>query len=64
MAVDGQEYGLVTTDGGNDNEILYVLEKRTGRIFVYESTTNTGLNFVNFQDVGEALKNLQKDPGH
>jgi len=52
MAVDGGEYGLVTTQGGNA-ELLYVLEKRTGRIFVYEARQNAGMDLLDFQDVGE-----------
>ncbi|GEM_PF-5646065 len=49
MAVDGGEYALVTTKGGND-ELLYVLEKRTGRVFVYEGGR---MDLLDFQDVGE-----------
>jgi hypothetical protein len=61
MAVDGQEYGLVTTSGGN-SEVLYVLHKTKGRIFVYEASPNTGLNLVNFQDIGEQIEQAQKEP--
>ncbi len=52
MAVDGGEFGLVTTKGGNA-ELLYVLEKRTGRIFVYEAQQNGRMDLLDFQDVGE-----------
>ncbi len=52
MAVDGGEYGLVTTKGGNE-ELLYVLEKRSGRIFVYEARAGGGMDLLDFQDVGE-----------
>lgn len=52
MAVDGQEYAMVTTKGGNE-ELLYVLEKRTGRIFVYEAKQGGGMDILDFQDVGE-----------
>ncbi|MCL4197358.1 MAG: hypothetical protein KJZ69_07670 [Phycisphaerales bacterium] len=57
MAADGNEYALVTTQGGNE-ELLYVLEKRTGRIFVYEARQNDGLNLLDFADVGEAVTRL------
>ena len=52
MAIDGSEYSLVTTKGGNE-ELLYVLDKRTGRIFVYEARQNGGMDLLDFQDVGE-----------
>lgn len=57
MAADGTEYALVTTQGGNE-ELLYVLEKRAGRIFVYEARQNDGLNLLDFADVGEAVTRL------
>lgn len=57
MAADGNEYALVTTQGGNE-ELLYVLEKRAGRIFVYEARQNDGLNLLDFADVGEAVTRL------
>ncbi len=57
MAADGSEYGLVTTKGGNE-ELLYVLEKRAGRIFVYEARQNDGLVLLDFADVGEVVTRL------
>ncbi|MCC6908767.1 MAG: hypothetical protein IT430_12555 [Phycisphaerales bacterium] len=59
MAIDGGEYALVTTKGGNQ-EMLYVLEKRTGRIFVYEARSGGGMDLLDFQDVGEWVSRMTK----
>lgn len=59
MAADGNEYALVTTSGGNQ-ELLYVLEKRSGRIFVYEAGQNSGMRLLDYQDVGEWVTRLQQ----
>ncbi len=59
MAIDGGEYALVTTKGGNQ-ELLYVLEKRTGRIFVYEARSGGGMDLLDFQDVGEWVSRMTK----
>jgi len=56
MAADSTEYALVTTKGGNE-ELLYVLEKRAGRIFVYEATPNA-LNLLDYADIGEVVTRL------
>ncbi len=60
MAAVGEDYTMVTTMGGNGEEILYVLNSRTGRLFVYEPAGGgtTGMAHVDTVDVAEAIEQL------
>lgn len=58
MAAMGADYSMITTEGGNE-ELLYVLDNRTGHIFVYEARP-TGksvlLDVVHGAEVIERIK--------
>lgn len=60
MAAVGEDYTMVTTMGGNGEEILYVLNNRTGRLFVYEPAGGgtTGMAHVDTVDVADAIEQL------
>lgn len=50
MATSGSEYTMITTKGGNE-EMLYVLESRTGNLLVYEPGVS-GMRLLNMIAVG------------
>lgn len=60
MAVDGSDFALITTQGGNE-ELIYVLEKRTGRVIAYEAgPANQGyVRALDAEDVGALIERLQ-----
>lgn len=63
MASEGSDYSLMTTQGGND-ENLYVLDNRAGKLFVYKHVPNEGLILHDAQDIAQLITRLQRPPGN
>ncbi|MBL1217390.1 MAG: hypothetical protein D8M59_07825 [Planctomycetes bacterium] len=61
MATTGTEYTLITTQGGNE-EMLYVLEARTGNLLVYEPSVS-GMRLLNLISVGDFTQPPAQAPG-
>lgn len=57
MSSVGTDFSMLTTMGGNNEEILYILDNRAGRLFVYEPAGggNIGLQHVDTVDIAEAV---------
>jgi len=56
MATTGMEYAMMTTQGGNE-EILYILDKRSGHLLFYEPTSSQGMKLLDVVRVDDFVSN-------
>lgn len=59
MAAVGADYTMVTTEGGNE-ELLYVLHNRNGKLFVYEAKQAGKTVLLDVVDGAEVIARIQQ----
>ena len=59
MVATGSEYNLLTT-ASQTEDLIYVLERRTGRMLIYGPTQNQGLQLLDVVDVSELVTRLSR----
>ncbi|MFG0328872.1 MAG: hypothetical protein ACF8PN_03130 [Phycisphaerales bacterium] len=60
MVAVGSDYSVMTTLGGNQ-EVVYVLDNREGRLFVYEPNANQGgLQLADVQNISELIDLMRR----
>ena len=59
MSSVGTDFSMMTTKGGNE-ELLYVLDSRSGRLFVYEPRQNGQVPLLDVVDSEKLISQVRQ----